>query len=382
MTLETAWALALQRHPELRAAALARDAADGAIRQAQALPNPELSALLEDTRRDTRTTTLQLNQPIELGGKRAARVRVAESSRLQTEMELAERQAQVHARVMAAFHDLAVAQERLRLGDDMLRLAARATEAASRRVGAGKVSPVEEVKARVAEAQARSALGGLRSAWRVARQHLAAALGDATVGVEQVDGRLDQLPSLATWAALDERIARSPALQKAGHAIEQRVAMTEVEHARGVPDVTLSLGIKRDPQLGHDQPVLGFSLPLPVFDRHQGALLEAHRREDKARAELEAVQVALTAQATEAFEQLSAALSLAQALRDEVLPGARHALNAATRGYEVGKFNLMDLLDAQRTLFDTETQALNATAQAFRADARLLELLGDAPVTP
>ncbi|RZL04250.1 MAG: TolC family protein [Rubrivivax sp.] len=382
LTLEAALDLALQRHPDLRASALELEATEGATRQAEALPNPELSALLEDTRRETRTTTWQLNQPVELGGKRSARRRVAQSARQQAESDLAGRRSQVKAQLQAAFHGLAVAQEQLRLVDELGRLASRAREAATKRVAAGKVSPVEEVKAKVAEAQSRSALAGARSEWRAARQQLLMALGDPTVRFDRIDAHLAPLPSLAAWTGIGERVEASPALARAQHEIQRREALTEVERAKGIPDVTVNLGVKRDAPSGRQQPVLGFSLPLPLFDRNQGALLEASRREDKARAEQDALQASLMAQATDAFEQLSTALALVQALREEVLPGARQALDAATKGYDMGKFNFMDLLDAQRTLFDAETQALAATAQAFRADARLLELLGDQPTTP
>jgi cobalt-zinc-cadmium efflux system outer membrane protein len=382
LTLETALDMAVRNHPDLRAAALEVDATEGAARQAGALPNPELSALLEDTWRETRTTTWQLSQPIELGGKRAARTKVAQSARQQAELDLEARRAQVRAQLLAAFQGLAVAQEKLRLADELTSLASRARDAAAKRVAAGKVSPVEELKAKVGEAQARSALVGVRSEWRVARQQLLMAMGDPGARFDKVDAHLEQLPSLATWSGIDDRIATSPALSRARQEIHRRQALTEIERAKGVPDVTLSLGVKRDEQLGRNQPVLGFSLALPLFDRNQGALLEASRREDQATAEQEALHATLTAQATEAFEQLSAALALAQALREDVLPGARQALDAATRGYEAGKFNFMDVLDAQRTLFDAENQALAATAQAFRADARLLELLGDKAPTP
>lgn len=65
-------ALALQHSPELRAAQQDVQASEGAVIQAGARPNPELQTLMEDTRAQTRTTTVQLAQPIELGGKRAA----------------------------------------------------------------------------------------------------------------------------------------------------------------------------------------------------------------------------------------------------------------------------------------------------------------------
>ncbi|RZI83158.1 MAG: cobalt-zinc-cadmium resistance protein, partial [Rubrivivax sp.] len=96
-----------------------------------------------------------------------------------------------------------------------------------------------------------------------------------------------------------------------------------------------------------------------------------------ARTELEAVRASVEAQATQALAQLSATLAQAQTLRDKVLPAARQAFAASTKGYELGKFGFLDVLDAQRTLFEAETQALSAAAQAYQADARLLELLGE-----
>lgn len=70
LSLRQAIELALTHNPELATAAIEKGANEGIRQQAGAYPNPELSWLQEDTQR---TTPLQLNQAIELGGKRAAR---------------------------------------------------------------------------------------------------------------------------------------------------------------------------------------------------------------------------------------------------------------------------------------------------------------------
>ena len=147
--------LALGANPELSAASRELEALDATITQAHVRPNPELSTLFEGTRPATRTTTLQLNQPIELGGKRGARIEAAERGRDAASLELDAKRAEIRAAVRAAFFDVLVAQERLRLAQASVELAQRATAAAARRVTAGKVSPVEETRARVAEAGVR-----------------------------------------------------------------------------------------------------------------------------------------------------------------------------------------------------------------------------------
>lgn len=377
LSLDAALTTALASHPDLRASMLEREASEGATQQAGAWQNPELSTLVEDTRQATRTTTIQLNQPIELGGKRLARVNAARAAQSQADLDVAARRAQVRSQVMAAFYGVAVAQERVRLSQELGGLASQAREAASKRVLAGKVSPVEELKAQVAEAQALSASAVAQSEWRAAVSQLRQALGDPNAKFERVEVDIGRLPAAGQWEPLSQRLEASPAIARAQQEIARRQALSDLERARRIPDMTLTLGAKRDQQLGRDQPIVGVSLVLPLFDRNQGAILEASRREDKARAEFDALRASLEAQVVQALSQLTSALTQAQTLRDKVLPGARQAFAASTKGYELGKFGFLDVLDAQRTLFDVETQALSAAAQAYQADARLLELLGE-----
>lgn len=144
--------MALGANPDLAAARREVQAVEATIRQARVRPNPLISTFTEDTQRSTRSTTLQLNQPIELGGKRAARIAAAERGSDAASAEFDAKHAEIRAVVMSSFFDVLTAQERLRLIQSSVMLAQRATLAASRRVTAGKVSPVEETKAWVAEA--------------------------------------------------------------------------------------------------------------------------------------------------------------------------------------------------------------------------------------
>jgi cobalt-zinc-cadmium efflux system outer membrane protein len=73
---------------------------------------------------------------------------------------------------MAAFFDVVAAQELTALTRDTLVLATRASDIAGKRVTAGKISPVEEIKARVAEAGVRLSLTQAESELRNARRRL------------------------------------------------------------------------------------------------------------------------------------------------------------------------------------------------------------------
>ncbi|MDH4235074.1 MAG: TolC family protein, partial [Gallionella sp.] len=341
--------------------------------------NPEFSALIEAASRATpRTTTLQLTQPIELGGKRGARIEAAERGREAALAELGAKRAEIRAAVAAVFFDVLVAQERLRLARASVELAQRATEAASRRVTAGKVPPVEETKARVAEAGARVELALAASGLSTARKRLAATWGNPAPRFERVEGNPEALPPLPALADLNGRLATSPNLLRARIEIDRRQALVEVERSRRIPDVSVSLGAKRNEYSGFNQALFELSVPLPMFDRNQGNVLEALRRTDKARDELTAAETRLSYELALAHERLSSAHQEVELLQREILPGAQGAYAAASKGFELGKFSFLEVLDAQRTSFQAQSQYLRALAEAHSSSAEIERILGEA----
>lgn len=382
LDLSAALETAIRANPELAAARRELQALEATVVQAQARPNPELAMQFEDTRSATRSTALQLNQPIELGGKRAARIDAAERGRDAAAAELRGKLAEVRAAVTVAFFDTLVAQERLRLARDAVELAQRATEVARRRVLAGKVSPIEETRARVAESGVRVELRTAESELASARTRLAGTWGDASPRFESVDGDPGALPQLPPPAELERRIDSSPRIARARIEVERRLALVEVERSRRVPNVTVSLGAKRNNELGRDQAILGVSIPIPLFDRNDGNLLEALRRADKARDNLSATEVRLSTEMMQALGRLAAARDEMASLERDILPGARHAYDAALKGFELGKFGFLEVLDAQRTLFQAKSQSLRAFADAQRAAAEIERLAGAVPQEP
>lgn len=382
INLDAAIRLALDYNPELSAAERELAALEASITQASARPNPELSALLEDTRTATRTTTLQVNQPLELGGKRAARIEAAERGRDAASAERDAKRAEIRAAVKAAFFNVLAAQERLRISQASVELAESVTTTASRRVAAGKVSPVEETKARIAAAGVRVESTLAASELASARKRLASLWGNPAPRFVRAEGDLEALPPLPILAGLNSRLQASPNLMRARIEVERRTALAAVERSRIVPNVTVSLGAKRDEELGRDQAIFGVSIPIPVFDRNQGNLLEALHRVDKARHELSAAELRLSDELALAYERLSAARSEAESLRNNILPGAQSAFNAASKGFELGKFSFLDVLDAQRTLFQAKSQYLRALAETHRSAAEIERVLGGASPDP
>ncbi len=381
LSLAKAIELALEGNPEVAAAKRQWEATEGQVLQGRSRPNPELAYSLEDTRSKTRTQSWQLNLPVELGGKRAARTKAAEKTREQAQAQLAELQATVRANVAAAYFDVLTAQERLVLARDSAALAKSSTDTVSKRVAAGKVSPVEESKARVAEAGVRVELAQAASEQRNALSRLFALLGRIDAPYTVLEGKAENLPSVPSLADLQPLISSAPGVVLARIEVDRRKALTDLEQSKRVPDVTVSVGMQRSNETQRNVLLFGVSVPLPVFDRNQGNLLEALKLEDKARDELQAATVRLHSEVAQARERLSTIIAEVQSLKQDVLPGAKSAYDAATIGFENGKFNFLEVLDAQRTYFTAKSQYLKALGEAHRAAADIDRLLGASMVS-
>ena len=381
LSLAKAIELALEGNPEVAAAKRQWEATEGQVLQGRSRPNPELAYSLEDTRSKTRTQSWQLNLPVELGGKRAARTKAAEKTREQAQAQLAELQATVRANVAAAYFDVLTAQERLVLARDSAALAKSSTDTVSKRVAAGKVSPVEESKARVAEAGVRVELAQAASEQRNALSRLFALLGRIDAPYTVLEGKAENLPSVPSLADLQPLISSAPGVVLARIEVDRRKALTALEQSKRVPDVTVSVGMQRSNETQRNVLLFGVSVPLPIFDRNQGNLLEALKLEDKARDELQAASVRLHSEVAQARERLSTIIAEVQSLKQDVLPSAKSAYDAATIGFENGKFNFLEVLDAQRTYFTAKSQYLKALGEAHRAAADIDRLLGASMVS-
>jgi cobalt-zinc-cadmium efflux system outer membrane protein len=382
ITLQQALQLALDANPLLAAARSEVEATAAQVLQGSLRPNPELTYKSEDASRLSRSSSLEIGVPVETGGKRDARVRSAELGRQVAQSDLDSRVLRVRAAVIAAFFDVLAAQEQAALAADSVQLARRATDIAAKRVAAGKVSPVEETRARVAEAGVRVTQTQADSELRNARRRLSSLWGNPAPKFSQVQGEVEQLIEPPSAEAIERRLAASPLLQRAQYELARRQSLVSLEQSRAVPDFTVHFGVRRSIETPGNLALFGVSVPLPVANRNQGNILEALRREDKAREELLATQVTLSSDTQQVLERVRSRRDEAELLRSDVLPGARSAYDAATIGFQNGKFSFLEVLDAQRTLFAAKSQYLNALANFHRAQAELESLLAQDTAKP
>ncbi|BCJ06604.1 cytochrome c [Pseudomonas sp. RtIB026] len=377
LSLEQALDAAFAQNPDFAAIGREIGIAEGERRQAGLIPNPELSWEVEDTRRDTSTTTVTLSQALELGGKRGARIEVAEAGQAIARLELERQRNSLRADVIQAFHAALRAQTALELAQQSQVLTERGLRVVEGRVRAGQSSPVEATRAQVQLAQAEAAVRRARTERGVANQALARLTGSAEARFDRLDAsNLSPGPAPQTERLL-AKVEQTAEWRLAAAQIERGDASLGSEKAQRIPNLTVSLGSQYSREDRERVNVVGLSMPLPLFDRNQGNVLAAARRADQARDLRNAVDLRLRSETRSALEQWGTAMGEVQAYDRTILPAAQQAVDTATRGFEMGKFAFLDVLDAQRTLIEARGLYLEALAQATDARAQVERIYGE-----
>jgi cobalt-zinc-cadmium efflux system outer membrane protein len=382
LTLDTALARALEASPHLRAARLEVEARRALARQAGRLPNPVLDAEAENVAAsgpEEVVLTAAVGQLVELGGDRAARRALARREADLAAADLALVRLERAALTRSRYAEAVAAQARFRLAGASVELAQATLAATAEQVDAGDRSPLDQTRAEVALAEARAGVAGAEAGQQAAFARLATLWGEAP-DFDDV-AALPPPEAALTFDVLAERLVGSASLAVWDVEHERRAAEVRLEEARRIPDVTVSAGYRRFTATGDQAAVVGIAVPLPVFSRNGGAVAAARARLHVADAEREAVLAEARAALAEAHGALMAAYAEAAAYRTDVLPRAEDVVVRIEEGYRAGKFSLVDVLDAQRTLAAAQARYADALA-AYHGAAATVERLTARPISP
>ncbi|WP_286979022.1 TolC family protein [Pseudomonas sp.] len=377
ISLPQALSTAMDANPDIAAARQEIGIADGARKQAGLIPNPTISYDVEDTRRSTSQTTVTLSQTLELGGKRGARVDVATYGQTAAQLELDRRVNALRAEVVQAFYAALRAQTGLDLAKQSLELTERGLRIVDGRVRAGKSSPVEATRAQVQLAEAKLQVRRAETEKATAYQQLAQITGSSVTVFDRLDS-----PTLSPGLPPDaeellSRLDQTAEMRQAVVQIDKSDASLGSEKAQRIPDLTVSVGSQYDRSVRERVNTVGLSMPLPLFDRNQGNILSASRRADQARDQRNAVELRLRSETQTAVNQWATAMQEVESYDKTILPSAQQAVETATRGFEMGKFGFIEVLDAQRTLIVARGQYLDSLATATNARAQVERVYGD-----
>ena len=383
ITLREALALALLHNPELKAFSWDIRVSEAKRLQASLLPNPKLMVGAMEVGGagprsgfDGAETAIQLSQLIELGDKRSKRTKLASLEQELAGWDYEAKRLDVFTEAAKAFNEVLAAQERLKLTTELLQISEELVSTVTQRVDAGKDSPLEKAKAAVALSNVKIQHQQAIHYLEFTRKQLAATWAGDSPKFESATGQLDLLLPIPSVENLNELLESNPDVARWALEIDKDKAALELEKAKAVSDITLRGGLQRFNETNDNAIVLGISIPLPISDKNQAGKLQASYELARAREEQRAAYTKVQMELAKAYQALSSAYTEADELEKNVLQGAEGVFEASKTGYTQGKLDYLNVLDAQRTLFEAKARYVDALASYHIAKADVERLIG------
>ena len=384
LSLDQALSMAGASAPTLDAAEADINAAAAARTVAGLRPNPSISVEAENVAgsgpyRGTQSveTTTSFALPIELGGKRSARIGVADARSRRVAVQAAITQADLRFNVIQAYAEAAAAQQRLVTASDQARIAAEGFRAAQVRVQAGRASPIEMQRADVARINADADVERAQRLVEVSRFSLSKLIGQPVSGTLDTNWFTGVRSNYGPLREIDSTGTLAMAAAEADLAVAD--AGVRLARSQRVPDLTVGAGARYMRETGDTAALFSLTIPLPLFNNGKAAVDQASSERLRAEAQkrvtaLEVDQAIARAQAEAANASTSAVTA-----KGPALAAAEEAARIARIGYREGKFGQLELLDAERTLAETRLAAIDALLNYHNAQAQLERLTVRAP---
>ncbi len=378
ITLEEAINLALKFSPEVKSSEAGVMAARGLERQAGYWNNPELEVEAENisgtgpySGSDSAEYTYSLSKSLDISGKRSARKNAATQAKKAADSNFTTAKFKIMRNIHVAYASVLAEAEALKLAKEQELLAKQILKTVSKRVNAARESEIQKIKATVAYESAVIATSQEKQQFNSAKQNLAKLLGKDSLDVSLDHSHFFDLVAPDPVATYQTKLSNSPILKRFYYLSKEKEFAFDLEKSQRVLDPTVKIGIREFRDSDEQALVAGLSIPLPIFNWNQGNVSHAKAKLSQARNEELKVKLSLEQSLIEEWRNWQISYQTADKLRNTILPTAKKAFRVAKSGYEKGKFPYLEVLDAQRTLFDARAKYHTALKQYHIARANI-----------
>ena len=387
MTADQAVIYALSHNAELVAARSEVEAARALVRQASLRPNPSVEFERKEQLGGGDNTSMVAGMwPLELGGRRSARVLVAQKELEVNERLLADRERLLAAEVRNKFG--AALAEILKLGfsEALINTTDRGFRLVAAKVKEGRTAPLEENMLLVEVNRIRSVRETNEGKVEVALLELRNLVGMRPEEPLHLKGDFDHLISTLPTVAMatEEALRTRPDIQAAR--MTEELASARIEQARAEGRLNASLTGKYErmdfsfPQQGVNMvgqlvPIhgvfhsvsAGIRLDLPVRNKNQGVIAAAIAGNDAAKRRREFAELTVRTEVATAFARYQRAARASEIYRIGVREQASSNLDVIRQTYELGSKTLLDYIAEQRRFIDLESGYIDALLETYLA---------------
>jgi cobalt-zinc-cadmium efflux system outer membrane protein len=365
ITLRDAVRFALRQNHALRAQGWGVTAAEADAVQLGRPKNPTASFGVEnfagpDAGDTFLRQTLRISQVIELADKRRKRQALGEATQRMRAWDYEQARIDVASETARRYLAVVVAQKRVELAEQQLKLAKAGYAIAADRFK-NEVAPGLEVDQwAVRVSLSKITLEKARQNLSAERADLAATWGSDEATFKDVVGELGAEVAMPGLDELKQRAGASPRIARWDDEIQKRLAEVDLERANAVTDPSVGGGVRYFSDADEYAGVFDINWPLPLWDDNGSAVLAARFRLAQARSQQEQARTEVNARLTREYARYKAAAYASRSFSEDALPAARSAYQAALESYKAGQSDYLTVLDAERSLLDIQNQHLDA----------------------
>lgn len=385
LSLEQLEQMALEGNPTLAQAAAQVQVAAGRTLQAGLYPNPSVGysgAEISGPASGGEHGGF-VQQTIVTAGKLGLSRAVFQQEQAQAEEQAKAQRLRVLNSVRLLYYQTLGAQHLVSWRKRLAALAQEAVDISHQLFNVGQADQPDLLQAEVEAQQAQLDLGtaqhDLERSWR----QLAAVVGNPSLKRQALAGKLDEaLPELDWDKSLATLLEESPERKVAQVGVQRAEAALKRAQVEWIPDVTLRGGIYYNfERFAPGNAVIGpegfaeIRIPLPVFDRNQGNIAAAQADLERARREVQRVELSLRQRLSATFAEYLTIRRTVETYSTRILPTARQAYELYLQRYQQMAAAYPQVLIAQRTLFQAQVAYAAAFTNLWRTVVEIRGLL-------
>ncbi|HET7102282.1 MAG TPA: TolC family protein [Terriglobia bacterium] len=301
-----------------------------------------------------------VQQSIVTFGKLGLSRKVFAQEQAQAESVAAAQRQRVLNAVQLAYYQALGAQELVRIQGELVRIARSAVQTTEQLLNVGQADRPDMLEAMVEAQHARLGLMAARNDQQRIWEQLAATVGEPSLPLTPLAGRLDDLqPPIDAREALARLLRDSPEVKLAEQGIVRAGLALKRAKIEPRPDIQVGAGLDYNRELfgeAGSRPVgwegsVQVGIRIPIFNRNQGNVKAAAAEAAHARSELERVRLSLRSSFAPVFRDYSDALETSRSYQKDMLPQAQEAYDLYLEKYRQMAAAYPQVLIAQRTLF-------------------------------
>lgn len=323
-------------------------------------------------------TIVRVDQPFERGNKRDLRLAKANDMNQATLWDLQETIRQEKMRVLSAWLDLRVAEQRAQISEANLSHAERVSEKAKLRFKTGDLSGADLGRIEADSARLMAEAQMARRDRSRASAQLASLLGNE-MQHHLMSTRGDWPPAMSHQEAeklLDGSTEKRPDVQAARARLSAAKQAIELARAQRTRDFTVGLQYERNNPTVVNSVGGGIAIPLFTGNDFEGDIRRSMA--EMTQAEIAMLQTERNAR-TESkllIHELDQANGRLRSLHEIALQSTRRTDKAADVAYTRGAMSTFEYLDTKRIVRQAEVEAVTARAEAARASGAIRILAG------